>query len=640
MKVRNPAGKPPKKPILPPDSLSITEQIFFQSASQKPQVIMTFLLRLHLPPSTPKVSLQRLSEILQIAAADHHRLVSYVDPATLTTIPLGKTAADVSHNVRVVDRVDADTWKQVFGQDVNTRFNLNDVKQPLWKTSIIVHPLISGTGSESTMRPADSAIALNDPVEELLRMDLPINAIPQSVVQDAAWSLGPSPESYSPKVVQDASSEWKTSSPLVPSPHREKDPRHFEIIFSFHHCLGDGLSMYAFAQSFLALCTAENFNTDDLKVHEHLLASEPPPLMDNLINPNIFQVLPAMAGLVSALVSGKNRTKYPLRGDSGPILKDGIYMPETQALYTPESQSAKSIPLKISTLQKVTDMPNEQRHKSTTSCRFLWYDAAFVEVLRKRAKEDKTSMAAVLVVAALAAARTAQGSHTEDHSKGSNALPKKQGWVVTSTLRYLLPQSKLLQGGARDSDPAMRLFGGYSGSVSNAAQLGSSDGHGFWDCVRSVRKQVSRSHWSTIGRLKLVNWCFKHQTLWKRINQRTDLSKLSRAFAVEVANLGAWDYPVPSFRSTSSNETTTHATLSHFAGAVNSSFDGVRGLFTLGSITLGGDMSVSISYNREAVSEMEADAFVTSFDRCMRLLPETAGDVTIGWLRRPSPLYR
>jgi hypothetical protein len=67
---------------------------------------------------------------------------------------------------------------------------------------------------------------------------------------------------------------------------------YFEIMFVFHHCLGDGLSMYAFARTLCELLTTENFNTEDLKLENIPVIHEPPPLIDNLFNPNLFQVLP------------------------------------------------------------------------------------------------------------------------------------------------------------------------------------------------------------------------------------------------------------------------------------------------------------------------------------------------------------
>lgn len=113
--------------------------------------------------------------------------------------------------------------------------------------------------------------------------------------------------------------------------------------------------------------------------------------------------------------------------------------------------------------------------------------------------------------------------------------------------------------------------------------------------------------------------------------KKADLSKLSRSYSVELANLGAWPNPCPP-----TSEAESHAALSHFAGCVNSSFDGVRGLFTLGVITLGGEMSVAVGYDEGAVSESEAAVFVRAFEGGLRRVVEESegrSKVTVGEVR-------
>jgi hypothetical protein len=65
----------------------------------------------------------------------------------------------------------------------------------------------------------------------------------------------------------------------------------FSCIFSFNHCLGDGISMLAFAKTFLNLCVAQNFNKDSLDLHLVEVSKEPPELLDNYINPSCFGVI-------------------------------------------------------------------------------------------------------------------------------------------------------------------------------------------------------------------------------------------------------------------------------------------------------------------------------------------------------------
>ncbi|KAJ1557385.1 hypothetical protein HK405_000070, partial [Cladochytrium tenue] len=97
----------------------------------------------------------------------------------------------------------------------------------------------------------------------------------------------------------------------------------------------------------------------------------------------------------------------------------------------------------------------------------------------------------------------------------------------------------------------------------------------------------------------------------------TDLSKLSRSYSVEVANLGAWDYPAAPPNAPADD---ARLRLDHFGGVVNSSFDGVRGLFTLGVITLGGNMSVAVGYDTSAVHERDAAVFQDAFCHAIKAL--------------------
>ena len=82
------------------------------------------------------------------------------------------------------------------------------------------------------------------------------------------------------------------------------------------------------------------------------------------------------------------------------------------------------------------------------------------------------------------------------------------------------------------------------------------------------------------------------------------MSKLSRAYSVEVANLGAWKYPGAG---PDAGEEDDRMRICYFAGLVNASFDGARGLFTVGVLTLGGNMSVSVGYDSKVGCPLVSD---------------------------------
>lgn len=166
----------------------------------------------------------------------------------MNTHLLGETAKDFSLNWRVVKRESEETWRREFREEFNTNFEL-DVQKALWRSVVVAHEsVIESETKEKGMKTIDSAIALNTDTVE---------------VEDMAVQTG----------------------------NLLNSPRHFEIIFSFHHCLGDGLSMYAFAKTFLELCGVENFNRD-LELESIELGVQPPPLIDNLVDPLMVEVLP------------------------------------------------------------------------------------------------------------------------------------------------------------------------------------------------------------------------------------------------------------------------------------------------------------------------------------------------------------
>ena len=268
--------------------------------------------------------------------------------------------------------------------------------------------------------------------------------------------------------------------------------------------------------------------------------------------------------------------------------------------------------------------------RAYTQVRYLWFDSDFISALRTNSKANGTTIAAVLVVAALSAVRTTFEKQAEHHHKKIE-LPSHQGWVVTNSLRHMLPQSRLLQGGDRQVDEGLKMFGGYAGSVTNSS-LKIDDKSQVWERCRIVRKSIATCFRASIQRMKLVNYCYRHPKIWRMIEANTDLSKLSRSYSVEVANLGAWDYPTAE---TDAGLEDPRLRLDHFGGVVNSSFDGVRGLFTLGVITLGGKMSVAVGYDVMSVHEEDAETFVSSLVRSLTKLKESSNPkITVDEIRK------
>jgi hypothetical protein len=63
-------------------------------------------------------------------------------------------------------------------------------------------------------------------------------------------------------------------------------------------------------------------------------------------------------------------------------------------------------------------------------------------------------------------------------------------------------------------------------------------------------------------------------------------------------------------------------------GNQNSLICRARGLFTLGVITLGGNMSIMVAYDKTAVAEKDADLFLSSFSNGLRKL-QNPGKISV-----------
>jgi hypothetical protein len=69
------------------------------------------------------------------------------------------------------------------------------------------------------------------------------------------------------------------------------------------------------------------------------------------------------------------------------------------------------------------------------------------------------------------------------------------------------------------------------------------DSQKFWRIARAVKKDIQKINFSSVARLKLNNYIYRHTRLFNYLKRTVDVAKYTRMFSVEVANLGAWDTP-------------------------------------------------------------------------------------------------
>ena len=213
---------------------------------------MSIWCRLTMPPETP-LTVQRIVDLVRLSAAEHYRLIAAVDPESHTFVPLGKCVADFNPLVRVIERVDHQrTWESVLRKELNTNFDTSSPTKPLWKVAMVVSKQVAENYRKSIAQ----------------------------VAQKGGIELS-----------QGASTSQETPTQET-TDYTRKPEETFEIFFSFHHCLGDGLSMWAFARTFMKYSHQSFWLQPDLKLDQIPLSTEPPPILDNLMNPGFFEVLP------------------------------------------------------------------------------------------------------------------------------------------------------------------------------------------------------------------------------------------------------------------------------------------------------------------------------------------------------------
>ena len=83
-------------------------------------------------------------------------------------------------------------------------------------------------------------------------------------------------------------------------------------------------------------------------------------------------------------------------------------------------------------------MPNVDP-PTATKVLFFEFDAVFSEDLRINCRKNKTTIASAVIVAALAATRSVFAPRAKAVNK---KVPGYQSWVVTSSTRHLIPNSK------------------------------------------------------------------------------------------------------------------------------------------------------------------------------------------------------
>lgn len=172
------------------------------------------------------------------------------------------------------------------------------------------------------------------------------------------------------------------------------------------------------------------------------------------------------------------------------------------------------------------DAHNAESNNNTegfkTMQRYLYVSSSDTSALRSHCKKNRTTLTAAIVVAGLAAVKVAFGN-----AESGRKFPKHQGWIVTSSQRHLLPQSRLLDGGDRETDPSVNVIGSYGGSIT-VPKFKAVETSRFWERCQAVKRQIEKDFFPSMRRLKLLNWVFRRPKVWKWVQKKTSNADLHR----------------------------------------------------------------------------------------------------------------
>lgn len=225
-----------------------------------------------------------------------------------------------------------------------------------------------------------------------------------------------------------------------------KDPEFF-ISFAFNHCLGDGLSMLAFARTYFSKLNVEAYNRTSSHLDEFFINAEPPPLLDNFIKASFLGIIvPAVSLLKNQILNNKRLQRFKSIFDRPATSESASDSPSPHHSGSSPSNANKKNKVETSEEPKTEDESDTnsltpivaspiisngesklQVVTDRTSQRFLFFDGEFSLNLRKRCKSNGTTIASALIVAGLAAVRS---TYKDKLMEKGIRMPSSQGILI------------------------------------------------------------------------------------------------------------------------------------------------------------------------------------------------------------------
>lgn len=350
-------------------------------------------------------------------------------------------------------------------------------------------------------------------------------------------------------------------------------------VFAMSHALGDGVSVLVFLRDFVEQVFGDPKST--MESDENALCNNtPPPILDNLVNPWLWQVL--------------------------------------RALWS----SIWDLGINISSGRRMPDLAPELIGQAGPRCCNTIVDIEVVNKLRAQCHANKASMTSAVLTAALISCQSLaeyrlQLKHGDDDKKDvSSLLPTHHAWISTTDIRraFLKPEES-------------QIFANFAGSVTEAAQK-INDKLAFFAIAKDIA-QKHRSRFSlSIERLGLLNFVYRHFSFFRKfvdVPQVADLNapRKPRAWSVEFANMGRFDPPEAG-----------RGEIEAVFGNVSPSFPGNLTLFSVGCVTVPSGMCLSATFDERWVTVEEGKMFGEGLKRGIEVVASSGGDLTVGQIRK------
>jgi hypothetical protein len=335
-----------------------------------------------------------------------------------------------------------------------------------------------------------------------------------------------------------------------------------------HHSLGDGMSMVLFLRDF----TQALRDISNGMVSDNVEASkEPPPILDNLMDPWWFQIIRAL---------------WSTLWDLG---------------------------LKIHWGRRLPDLSGTRIGVAGPRCSNVKVDAGVVSQFRTLCKAQGVSMTSALITAALVSFQSVMEHRLLQTGKQDvrHLLPTHHGWVSTTDIRraFLKPEEA-------------QIFANFASDITEAGEK-VVDGAAFWDIAKGITHKHRSKYSLSIERLMLVNYLFRRSARFRKFADEPVIADTSlkarkpRIWSIELANMGRFDADLGDLA------------IDDIFGNISPSFPINLALFTIGCVTVPSGLCLSATFDQRWVTLEEGELFAAGMKGVVEGVCRGSEEITV-----------